>query len=245
MARPDAPTGNPVDCAKCGRPRARDTGKPTCAGHNRAGEPCKNGPLPGQRVCRMHGGRSPQAKAAGERRVQEQAAAAAVATLGIPVDVSPTDALLEEVRWTAGHVQWLRRRVQELHEEPTHQAFTLDGRPVGTANPSGRDALVWGTTKVVDKGSGEHPGTDTTQEARPSIWYDLYERERKHLVAVCQAAIKAGVEERRVRLAEQQGELVGNVIKAILADLGLTPEQQAQVSKVVPRHLRLFAGGAA
>ncbi|QZN85313.1 hypothetical protein [Cellulomonas sp. C5510] len=193
----------------------------------------------------MHGGGSPQAQAAGRRRQEEAAAAVAVQTLGLPVDISPTDALLEEVRWTAGHVQWLRRRVQELHEEPTHQAFTLDGRPVGTANPSGRDALVWGTTKVVDKQSGEAPGTDTTQEARPSIWYELYGRERKHLVTVCQAAIKAGVEERRVRLAEQQGELVAGAIRAILADLGLTAEQEALVAEVVPRHLRVLAGGVA
>ena len=58
-------------------------------------------------------------------------------------------------------------------------------------------------------------------------------------------AIKAGVEERRVRLAESQGELVAGVIRAILSDLGLTVEQQALVGEVVPRHLRLLAGGAA
>lgn len=186
----------------------------------------------------MHGGRSPQAQAAGRRRQEEAAAAVAVQALGLPVDISPTDALLEEVRWTAGHVQWLRARVQELED-----GMTVAGR--GAGNAATRHPLVWGTTKVVDKGSGENPGVDETESAGPSIWYELYSRERDHLVKVCQAAIKAGVEERRVRLAEQQGELVGTVIQAILADLGLNAEQQTRVSEVVPRHLRLLTGGAA
>ncbi len=85
----------------------------------------------------------------------------------------------------------------------------------------------------------------TTHEAKPSIWYVLYENERKHLVQVCSAALKAGVEERLVRLAEQQGDLVAMVIRRILDDLDLTAEQQGRVGEVVPRHLRLVAGGAA
>lgn len=236
MARHPA-ASDPLDCAKCGRPHARENGKPTCTGHSRAGTACKNGPLPGQAVCRMHGGRSPQAQAAGRRRRQEQAAEVAVRTLGLPVDVSPTDALLEEVRWTAGHVQWLRARVQELEDGMTVSGYGAD-------NPATRHPLVWGTTKVTEKQATDNPGTDTVESSGASIWYDLYAKERAHLVVVCREAIKAGVEERRVRLAEQQGELVAGAIRAILADLGLTPEQQAKVSEVVPRHLRLLAGGA-
>ena len=97
-------------------------------------------------------------------------------------------------------------------------------------------------TGLVDVGSV--PVSKDVQAAAPSIWLDLYDRERCHLVAVCTAAIKAGVEERRVRLAEAQGGLVAGAIRAILADLGLTAEQ-ARVSEVLPRHLRLLAGGAA
>ncbi|WP_169165117.1 hypothetical protein [Cellulomonas taurus] len=128
--------------------------------------------------------------------------------------------------------------MQELEDGMTVSGFGAD-------NAATRHPLVWGTTKVVDRGSGEHQGVDETESASPSIWYDLYAKERAHLVVVCREAIKAGVEERRVRLAEQQGELVAGAIRAILADLGLTPEQQAKVSEVVPRHLRLLAGTAA
>lgn len=192
-----------------------------------------------QHVCHLHGGKSPRALAAAVRRGQQAAALEAVATYGLPVDISPTEALLEEVRWTAGHVQWLRARVQELEES----------------------ALVWGVTRTETETSGSMrvdlddqgdvesvgsaPADKIIRTAGANIWLDLYDRERKHLVGVCSAAIKAGVEERRVRLAESQGELVAGAIRAILSDLGLSPEQEGRVGEVVPRHLRLLAGGAA
>ena len=237
---------DPMDCPTCGEAHARDNGRPTCIGHNRAGHHCHNGPLPGQKVCGSHGGKTPRALAAAARRLQDEAARDAVVTYGLAVDVSPTDALLEEVRWTAGHVQWLRARVQELET-----AQIVWGTTKTETEAGGKSRLTFGgwgdddedETGLVDIGS--MPASKVVQAAAPSIWLDLYDRERRHLVAVCTAAIKAGVEERRVRLAESQGELVAGVIRAILSDLGLTVEQQALVGEVVPRHLRLLAGGAA
>jgi hypothetical protein len=58
---------------------------------------------------------------------------------------------------------------------------------------------------------------------------------------VCAAALKAGVEERFVKLAESQGALLASVIKAILGDLDLTPEQAAKAPDVAARHLRAVA----
>jgi len=225
-------------CARCGQPHVTRWGGPSCTGHSkrRGGAPCPQAPVHGLKVCRSHGGATKRARAAGARAVAEQAAERAVATLGLAVDVSPTEALLEEVRWTAGHVQWLRGKVAELDES----AFRVDedGDPIAG---DGRHSLVWGTTKV--KSGGDDAGT--TQEAKPSIWYTLYAREREHLVTVCAAAIKAGVEERRVRLAEQQGDLVATVIRRILDALTLTPAQLELVPVVVPRELRAIQGGAA
>ncbi|WP_415648552.1 hypothetical protein [Stackebrandtia soli] len=75
-------------------------------------------------------------------------------------------------------------------------------------------------------------------EVTDSPWIPLYRQERKHLIDVCRAAISAGIEERRVRLAEQQGTLLADVIRGILGDLDLTPDQAARVSEVVPQRLR-------
>lgn len=196
-----------------------DTDKPKCSGKRSNGQPCSKWPMAGQRVCNTHGGSSPQAKAAAERRVQSAQALAAVTTFGLPREVDPRDALLEEVYRTAGAVDWLTQKVREVQA----------------------DDVIWGKAEEVDKQATEFSGTDTTHKATVNLWVDLLNRERKHLVDVCKAAIGAGLEERRVRLAESQGAMLAGVIKAILGDLDLTPEQSAKVATVVPRHLRSVA----
>ena len=167
----------------------------------------------------MHGGLSPQVLARVQRVESEAKARQALETYGRPVDTDPIEALLDEVRWTAGHVAWLRTRVQELEER----------------------SLVWGVSKTEDKRATEFGGVDTTEQAVPNVWLVLYQQERKHLVDVCKTAIAAKIDERRVRLAEQQGEILIGVIQAILGDLNLTAEQQAKVPEIVPRHLRAVA----
>lgn len=58
--------------------------------------------------CRKHGGNTPtHVKAA-----QREAAREAVETFGLPREIEPTDALLEEVYRTAGHVEWLAFEVR-------------------------------------------------------------------------------------------------------------------------------------
>lgn len=199
------------ECVKCGQVHQR------CAAHRKSdGRPCGRSPRRGESHCRQCGGNAPQVRRAAERRIQNAAVEQAVRTLGLPRDIAPAEALLEEVQWTAGHVAWLRQRVQEIEHA----------------------VLVWGVTDQVDKTATEFPGRDTTEAARPNVWLVLYQQERKHLVDVCKAALQAGVEERRVRLAEQQGEVLVGVIRAVLADLDLTAEQAARVPEVVPRHLR-------
>lgn len=159
----------------------------------------------------------------------EVKAAEAVRVLGLPVDVSPTDALLQEVQWTAGHVAWLRGKVQELEPE----------------------SLVWGaTTKKVDRAGAV---VETAEGSAPSVWYELYARERDHLVKVSAAALRAGVEERKVRLAESQGNIVIELIRRVLDglyralitagfdDAVLQDAWDAAVADVVPREVRALA----
>lgn len=196
------------DGSRCGGPRKK--GRGPCTQFAGWGTP-----HPGVGRCKLHGGSTQTHVAAGRKALAVQA----VKTYGLPVDVSPTDALLNEVKWAAGHVAWLRDRVQELEQ----------------------DALKWGKTKTEDHRATEFPGVNTTEAAAPNVWLELYARERKHLLDVCRAAIAAGIEERRVRLAEQQGALLASVIRAILDDLGLTPEQQAKAPEIAARHLRAVA----
>lgn len=82
------------------------------------------------------------------------------------------------------------------------------------------------------------------EAATPEL-LEWFQKERDHLRKVCGDALRAGVEERRVRIAESQAAQLVTVIRGVLRDLDLTTEQQAKIPEVVPRHLRLLAGGAA
>lgn len=185
-----------------------------CTRIKRDGARCRKSAIIGGTVCTHHGGGAPQVREAGRARARHARAERAVATYGLPVEVDPHDALLAEVHRTAGHVAWLGDIVQQLE----------------------RDQLVWGVTDQTEKQATEYPGIDTTRTASPNVWLELYHRERVHLVKVAKAAVDAGIDERRVQLAEAQGQAIVAVLRATLEDLGV--EVTPEVAQTVGRHLR-------
>jgi hypothetical protein len=138
----------------------------------------------------------------------------AVASLGLPREVEPHTALLEEVHRAAGHVAWLAEVVGQLDQSQ----------------------IVHGITRTVQAADGTR-----TVEARATVnvWVRLYQEWHDRLVRVAKTAIDAGVEERQVRLAEAQAQRLAAVIRAILTDLGYDLEEE-NVRKVV--RLRLLEG---
>jgi len=228
-------TAEQPPCQQCGQPHISQHGGQGCTGHRRyesfgvpfpdGPRPCRHSPMKGQRVCYHHGGAAPQNRRAAKQRVAEEEATKVMRRFGEPINTTPTEALLETVRWTAGYVAWLRDKVAAVESD---------------------DALIWGVTKEtegdISVGYGPTAHLDRAEgvvrEAKPNAWLTLLGEWHDRLVRICAEAIRAGIEERRVRLAEQQGALVADVIKAILAELGLTAEQQAKVATVVPIQLR-------
>lgn len=198
-----------------------DAAREKCTSKSKqTGKRCKRNPAIGLDKCATHCGLSKaEREAAAARFLAEQKARKAVVTFGLPRDISAIDALMEEVRWTAGHVAWLREQVQALEAE----------------------ALTWGIREQSEKNATEFAGTDTTYAAMPNIWLELYYRERKHLVEVTKAAIAAGIEERRVRLEEAKGQLVAEIIRRITGRLGLSAEQSAILPQIASEELRRAA----
>jgi hypothetical protein len=198
-----------------------------CRGHTNAWQDCTQWRIRGGKVCKTHGGSAKQVKAAAKRRLGEERARTAVATYGLPVEIDPGTALLEEVSRSAGHVRWLRDVVQELDA----------------------DALVWGekTTSHQSGQSVEGPVDVTTNvsAAGVNVWLELYLKERDHLRKVCTDALKAGIAERQVQLAEQAGERAGQWLRASLDVLGLSDEDMRRVMAAGVAHLHLLEGGAA
>lgn len=201
-------------------------GKEKCtATSKQSGKRCERYPAMGSTVCKSHGGGSPQAKRKAAERVAtmkaEQKMEKAIRTLGLRSDkaLNPADVLLEEIAWTHAHVLWLRSKVQEL--EP--------------------DELTWGKVDHEERYGPLGAIDKTTQKAAPNVWYQLYMTEREHLAKVSTMALRAGIEERRVKLAEEQGNMVAAVVNRILNALNLSPAQWEQVPEVVPREFRALA----
>lgn len=182
-----------------------------CTAHSRTGEQCKNRPMVGQTVCRMHGGATPVARQAAARRLAEQAAHAELARLSLTAapDIDPADALLRSIAASYSMCQHLRAIVETLPDDSlTEREYTEGGMRRVTAAEV--DLL--------------------------HTWETLHAR-------VCLGALKAGIDERRIRLAEQQATTIVTVLRAALADLGLDPGDH-QVGETVARHLSLVQGVA-
>ncbi len=196
-----------------------------CTAHRRNGDPCGSHAVKGGTVCRMHGGSSPQAKAKAAERVAVAKAAKTMRLFAAPVDIDPAHALLELVQWTAGEVRYWRAEVERIAvDEPAN--------------------LTWGRTSHTEgEGPQGYVNQDTT-EAVPHIAYRMLTDAQDRLAKYAAAALRAGVEERRVRLAEDQGALVAGVIRRILERLDLLEWQQELVGTVVPEELRALAGTA-
>jgi hypothetical protein len=181
-------------CTKCNH--THDPEK--CTGHNGAGQPCRNRPIRGGSVCSTHGGSAPQVRAAADQRLLDRQAVLALETFGLPREVDPHTALLEELHRAAGAVQWLQAVVADLKQ---------------------------------------------SQVGGESVWVKLWAEERDRLVKVAKTCVDVGIEERRVRLAEQAGAQLAAVVRAVLDRLALSSEQQALALTVVPEEFRRLGAG--
>lgn len=74
-----------------------------------------------------------------------------------------------------------------------------------------------------------------TQEAR--VLVELHGAERDRMARIAKACIDAGVEARRVQLAEQFGGQLADFLKGLLNDLVLTEDQERAAPELVRRHL--------
>jgi hypothetical protein len=87
-------------------------------------------------------------------------------------------------------------------------------------NTGGVAALVGNTY-----GAAKDVGVYVTGEAIRGL-ADLEAKERERCANFASKAVAAGLNERMVRLAERQGELIAHAVRAILEELQLTPEQK-------------------
>lgn len=183
------------------------------------GEQCKkpkgsNTEHLGWGYCKWHGGTSP---AMNTHAAKEQLAARMVA-FGTPKDIEPGEALLGEVRRSAGIVDWL---------EEVISTFTQIDRE--TLRRDARDVMQ----------------SLGIQGREVAVWVEMYREERKMLRAASVEALRSGIAERQVRLAEEHGRLIAHVLQSFLDDpeLGLSVEQRRLARPVAARHLQAIGSG--
>jgi hypothetical protein len=142
-------------------------------------------------------------------------------------DCSPIDALLMCVRIAAAEVRFYTTKIAALDAE--------------------NEGVLERPTREATAGSyqGSYDIVELKQEAVVSLWIRERQRSLDALARYSSAALKAGVEERMIRLAEGMGDRLATMLEAIFNELQLTPEQMDKAPDIVHRQLVLLEGGAA
>lgn len=173
------------------------------------------------------------------------------------VNLTPEQALLEEVRRSAAFVRFLEERIARWNLSPMAEA-TIEEFVASTHirkrrgdEPSMADALdqLINDLPLDNPDSPFHLPALTVRHSSTGIvsftdareWLYLYREERGHLARVAKMCIDAGVASRLVSLAEDQGRILATAIRAVLNALNLTPEQANLIPIVVPPILRAVA----
>jgi hypothetical protein len=197
-----------------------------CAAHRTDGEPCGGWAVRGTTVCASHGGRAPQVQAAAQARlVVEQAAA----QFGVDMDGTPPGEIaLREVARSSAMVCHLGGLVSQL--------------------PA--DDLIWGVSgrRITPSATpGGTPQVQVEQRSRIHPWVQMLHRERDQLRAWLMAAHAAGVEERYVRLAEQDGawaaKIAGALFARFVAAWQPTAQQQIEGRAIIAEVFRALERG--
>jgi hypothetical protein len=179
---------------------------------------CENPPMPGQRVCRWHGGKAPNALRVAEERQQLKAAVKALRKLGEHVEpwdrVDPRDALLDVVHQAYTMKSALESLIIDLKED----AIEHMGASVTVQTPDGPITIP------------HNGGVVAMTRIR------LYNEALDRVAKVSKMAMDVGIEERMVRLAERQAVEIADVIKAAVKSL--PPEVQMKVLATAAQELK-------
>ena len=200
---------------RCGA-KAKSTGKP-CQRQAGAGTD-----HPGVGRCSRHGGSSPQAQLSGVVELGRRRAM----VMGLPAPADPAEAILEMLALARGEVIYATEQIAALHDDQAvGPVTTITRRPL--KEEKGAESLDITVEEIQHGPPALH------------IWIRVRREAMDRVVQYSATALRAGVEERRIKLAEQQGQLLADVIRGVLADLGV--DQHPDARRVVRRHLELAA----
>lgn len=145
--------------------------------------------------------------------------------LGGQLDVAPADAMLAMVREAAWNVALLREIVRDLDHFPG-----AEGDEAARALLAGDEQLPgWGGLSRAIAGRLDLE----TLRAERHVIVKMYDDERERLVKWSKLCRDAGVEERMVQVAEEQGLWLTRSLDYVLEGLGLTDDQRARLPGLI------------
>lgn len=193
---------------------SRNPGKShKCKGRKKNGSPCGSWAIRGSMVCAQHGGMAPQVRAKAKVRAELESWGLGETTLD-PGEVLLR--LLSQATWRA------ERYSLAISEQVERHGL--------------HEALV-GDRFVVDPNTGSLIKIDEFIRGLAQ----LENAERDRAAKFAEMAIKAGLAERQVRLAERQGLIIEKVLTRVFSEVGLTEEQQAMAPAIIRRALEAVA----
>lgn len=165
--------------------------------------------------------------------------------------LTPELVLLEEVRRSAAMVRFLEDRIAMWGLDSV-QSATLERFMEARPGKDGTPADVKQFLEELDSEEPDSPhhlpdliqvdeSTGIASFTNKKEWLTLYREERQHMVKTAKMTIDAGVAQRIVSIAEDQGRVLASAIRAVLAALQLSSSQSAMVPHVVPPILRAIA----
>jgi hypothetical protein len=168
--------------------------------------------------CKFHLGTSPSHELSGVVELARRE----MAVMGQPLNIEPHEAILQCIRIAAGEVRYCSDQIAELTVEQA-------AGPVETS---------------VEKSGDSYSSEERKGPPALNIWILARRDAMDRLVTYAATALKAGVEERKVKVAERAGEMMADLIRGVLTDLGI-PLEDPKTREIVVRRLRLIEGGQA
>lgn len=192
------------------------------------GEQCGRWAIKGGRVCGAHGGDTPAVRRAARRRLQREQLERKVVELlqdldlDVDQDASPADVLSSAVGRAADMARMLEVIVGQLAIWNGWETARVDGDPVPVRV---EQAAAWF-------------GPDHLSDGAPHVATEMLRQWNEQAAKLAKWALDAGLEERRVRVAEEQGRQLADVLRATVAALqarALAAVEEVLDARGVPR----------
>lgn len=161
--------------------------------------------------CAHHGGNHPRHKQAAQKQLVIRELREASMIFGESIEITPEEAILQELYRTNGAVEWYRQKIEALASESTEATKS--------------------TSTDVDPALAQW----TKMGITPSVWVQLYNEERDRLSQIAKTAAGMGIEERKIRVVEEQGKMLAFVIQQFIQHpkMSFTPQQTIDARDVI------------